>query len=156
MHCEAVTSIKNEDLRFLSKLEKIKIWQEDQNKGRGDRTIYRIFWSKGKSTITPKFSYVGKSKLTAEERAYGTRGKVASNSHFYQGIYSPRIAMDRTIKNYARTLGIDLTNQENYKDLRLREHFKVEALKVVKFQGDREQINAIQDPNLREKALKEA
>lgn len=149
--CE--TTIRNDDLNFLSKAAKIKIWQDDQNKGSGDITLYRIYWRKdrkGDWLPFPGFSYPGKSMKTAEQRLYGPNG------HFYHAFRNPRTMIEKTLRNYARTLGIDIRVQENYNDPRLKKIFKIEVLRVIKFQGNWEQIRGIQDQSLREKALHEA
>ncbi|MFW9877284.1 MAG: hypothetical protein ACFFG0_29690 [Candidatus Thorarchaeota archaeon] len=148
--------MRNDDISFLSRAEKAKLWQEDQNKSPGDITLYRIYWKHNKKDDWRPFpglfdlSYPGKSDKTAKERAYG------SNGHIYQAFRQPRIMIEKTIRNYARRLGIDTSIQENYKDPRLRAIFKVEVLKIIKFQGNRAQIAAIEDVDKRRAALHDA
>jgi len=153
--CEA--TLENDDLTFLTEAGRAKLWLEDQSKGPGDITLYKISWRQDKKSDwrpLPSFfsglTYSGKSQATAEKRAYGISG------HFYQGFRNPRILMEKTIRNQARRLGIDLRNPDGYKDPRLRNFFKVDTVKIIKFQGDLGQIRAITDVIIRQQALKDA
>lgn len=120
-----------EDSVFAAKQAKLRIL--DSQKGTGDITIYRISWKKDKTLSTylefPGLCYSGQTLRTALERAW---------SHYLQSSYVSS-TFARTLKQYKLT-----KNQF----LRL---FKVDILKIVRFQGDLSSINEID--NLYDKGI---
>ncbi|MFX1489826.1 MAG: hypothetical protein ACFFBI_11800 [Promethearchaeota archaeon] len=110
----------NNDISGIKREKRALLWDEDQNKEKGDITIYLISWHKDQNDNWlpfPGLFYSGQSKKTAKKRIYGSGG------HFAKAFSNPKMAIEYTIKKYG-------LNPERAQRL-----FKVHVLQIVRFQG---------------------